>query len=146
MPLTRCIGQSNKTLEAFYKEWAASDEVLSSDIGKTMLRIIEEINNVFVATDMFGSTSLAHLLLYPTATMETAWYLSIIANPREYYIEYKMPKDEQPWENATVKGIAQSLDEFMKYLIMAMTKCGGWAESKELAILYGQLNPENPGN
>jgi len=138
--------QSNQTLEAFYKEWATSDDMISSDIGKTMLRIIEEINKVFVATDMFGLTSLAHLLLYPTASMETGWYLSIIANPWEYYIEYKIPKDEQPWENATVKGIAQSLDEFINYLIIGMTKSGGWAESNELANLYEQLKAENPGD
>ena len=54
-----------------------------------------------------------------------------------------MPKDKQPWEDATVKGVTTSLDEFMNYLIIAMTESGAWAENKELTGLYGKLKAED---
>jgi len=139
MPLIRCKEQKRQTLEEFYKEWASSDNTSSSELGKAMLRVIEKINQTFLETTIFGSTSHAHLLLFTTETNDADWYVAIIANADEYHIKYRMPKDEQPWRNATVKGATKSLDEFVNYVIVAMTKSGAWTENKELTKLYGKL-------
>lgn len=136
MPLIRCKEQKRQSLEEFYNEWASSDNTISSELGKSMLRVIEKINQAFVETTIFGSTSHAHLLLFTTETNDADWYVAIIANAEEYYIEYRMPKDEQPWKDATVKGATKFPDEFMNYVIIAMTKSGAWADNKELTKLY----------
>lgn len=143
MPLIRCKEQKSQTLEDFYNECFVSDNRISSNLGKAMLQIIEKINQIFIETIIFGGTSHDHLLLFTTETNNADWYVAIIANAYEYYIEYRMPKYKQPWEDATVKGVTTSLDEFMNYLIIAMTESGAWAENKELTGLYGKLKAED---
>ena len=118
MPLIRSKEQKRQTLEEFYNEWASSDNTISSELGKAMLRVIEKINQTFLETTIFGSTSHAHLLLFTTETNDADWYVALIANADEYNIEYRMPKDEQPWKDATVKGATKSLDEFMNYSLL----------------------------
>ena len=143
MPLIRCKEQKRQTLEEFYKEWASSDNSISSDLGKAMLRVIEKINQTFVETTIFGGTSHAHLLLFATENNDADWYVAIIANSDEYHIEYRMPKDKQPWKDATVKGATKSLSEFIDYVIIAMTESGAWTENKELKRLYDKLKVDD---
>lgn len=143
MPLIRCSEQKTRTLEAFYTEWAVSQEQISADLGKAMLRVIEKINKTFVETTIFGSTAHAHLLLFTTETNWADWYVAIIANSDEYHIEYKMPKEKQPWKDATVKGATKSLDQFMDYVIIAMTESRAWTGSEELKDLYRKLKEDD---
>ncbi|NTS43126.1 hypothetical protein HRG84_19730 [Flavisolibacter sp. BT320] len=143
MPLIRCKEQKRQTLEEFYEEWDSSDNMISSDLGKAMLRVIDKIKETFVETTIFGGTSHAHLLLFTTATNDADWYVSIIANADAYNIEYRMPKDKHPWKDATVKGATKSLSEFMNYVIIAMTESGAWTENKELKRLYEKLKADD---
>ncbi|HEV7347670.1 hypothetical protein [Telluribacter sp.] len=143
MPLTRFKEQKKQTLEEFYSEWASSDNTISSDLGKAMLRVIEKANQTFIETAIFSGTSHAHLLLFTAETNDADWYVAIIANAGEYHIEYRMSKDKQPWQNATVKGATKSLDDFMNYIIIAMNESGAWAENIELKRLYMKLKADD---
>ena len=143
MPLIRCKEQKRQTLEEFYDDWVSSDNTISSDLGKAMLRVIEKANQTFIETTIFGGTSHAHLLLFTSETNDADWYVAIIANADEYHIEYRMPKEAQPWKDATVKGATKSLDEFMNYIIIAMVECRAWSENIELKRLYEKLKAIN---
>ena len=83
-------------------------------------------------------TSHAHLLLLSEDNSLSEWYVAIIANDTEYHIEYQMTKDTRPWENATVKGGTRSIEEFKKFLIIAMFESQGW-KSGELGQLFTQI-------
>ncbi|RYE47310.1 MAG: hypothetical protein EOP48_21515 [Sphingobacteriales bacterium] len=139
MPLTRSSEQKRQTLEEFYSEWASSKEIISSNIGKTMLSVIERVNSTFLETKIYGLTSHAHLTFRPDDSNGNEWYVAIIANADEYHIEYRMTKDKRPWKDATVKGATKSLDEFMTYIIIAMTESGVWSKSEELKRLYKKV-------
>lgn len=139
MPIVSCIEQKRQTLEQFYSEWASSDNKISSDLGKAMLRVLEKINQTFVETTIYGGTSHADLLFFVTETNWAEWYVTVIANSDTYHIEYRMPKDKQPWREAMVKGATKSLDEFMNYIIIAMTECEAWAGNEELKRLYHKV-------
>ena len=137
MPLTRCSEQKRQTLEEFYSEWASSDNQISSAIGKSMLRIVDLIDRTFIKTKIYGLTSHAHLLLLSQDNSQSDWYVSIIANGlKEFHIEYLLPKNKQPWAKASVKGAIKSIDEFRKFIIIAMTESLGWEDNSELNELY----------
>lgn len=138
MPIIRCKDQKRQTLEEFYSEWASDKNHISANLGKSMLAIIDLINNTFIETKIYGLTSHAHLLL-----LSSDRFVSIIANGlQEFHIEYLIPKEKQPWSNATVKGATKSLDEFRNYIIIAMTESQGWKDSDELKRLYSHLGKE----
>jgi hypothetical protein len=137
MPLTRCSEQKRQTLEEFYSEWASSDNQISSDTGKSMLRVVDLINRTFIETKIYGLTSHAHLLLLSQDNSQSDWYVCIIANGlNEFHIEYLLPKTKQPWAKASVKGATKSIDEFRKFIIIAMTESLGWKDNSELSELY----------
>ncbi len=139
MPIVRCKEQKRQTLEEFYTEWAFSDNSISSNLGKAMLQVLEKINQTFIETTIYGGTSHAHLLFFVTETNWADWYVSVIASTSEYYIEYRMPKNKQPWKDSMVKGATKSLDEFMNYIVIAMTECEAWPNNTELKRLYKKI-------
>jgi hypothetical protein len=46
----------------------------------------------------------------------------------EYHIEFLIPKESEPWENADVKGATKSLETARKMLKTAMLNSKGWNE------------------
>lgn len=141
MPIIRCSEQKSRTLEKFYNDAKASDESTISGIGKVMLLIIDEINKTFTTTKIYGLTSHYRLFLLSADNGRTPWFVSIIAlNSKNIYIEYLLPENKQPWADARVRGEASSIQEAMKYLIIAMTESQGWINNEELAALYQQIH------
>jgi hypothetical protein len=144
MPILRCKDQKRQTLEEFYTDWASDKNQISADLGKSMLSIIDLINRTFIETKIYGLTSHAHLLFLSQDSSESDWFIAIIANGlQEFHIEYLIPKEKQPWSNATVKGATKSLDEFRDYIIIAMTESQGWKDNNELKRLYLQIKDKN---
>lgn len=139
MPITRCSEQKKRTLEEFYQDWANEDNQVSASLGRSMLDVIGLINTTFEETEIFGLTSHAHLLLHEEDNDKSGWYVAIIANGHEFHIEYQLPKDKSPWENATMKGAATTLKEFRDYIIIAMTESEGWVDCRELQDLYEKI-------
>jgi hypothetical protein len=81
-----------QTLEESYSQWVSSDNTISPDFCKAILRVMEKVNQTFAETII----SHAHLLLFTTESNDTEWYVDTIANADEYNIEYKMPKCRLP--------------------------------------------------
>lgn len=143
MPLIRCSQQNRQSLEDFYSEWASESNEISVGIGKSMLKVIDLINKTFTETLIYGLTSHAHLLLLSENNTLSDWYVAIVADGlEEYHIEYQMPKDSQPWENAIIKGGTKSIEEFKNFIIIAMFESRGWDKNDELNKLYTQIKTE----
>ncbi|GAB3718740.1 hypothetical protein GCM10027592_61930 [Spirosoma flavus] len=57
-----------------------------------------------------------------------------------YRIKYRLPVDEQPWENAEVLGEVTDFDLARANFITSMIKCGGWPNNDDLEQLCKSLN------
>ncbi len=98
MPIKRSSKQKIQTLNEFYTEWASSEDKTSAEIGTSMLSVIDLINKTFLETEIFGLKSHAHLIFCSEEKYESEWFLTIIANKSEFYIEYLIPKENRPWK------------------------------------------------
>ena len=132
MPIKRNTDQKSKTLIEFYSELKNDSNVVSKGVGTLMLNWIERINSEFKETEIWGLTSHNHLILQTENDYTSQTYVILTTGMDEYHIEYLIPKESEPWENAYVKGVTKSLDEAMIMLKTAMRNCKGWNKSKEL--------------
>ena len=146
MPIIRCTEQKRQTLEEFYKSLIPDYVKTFVDVGSPMLNVIKLINETFKETTIYGLTSHAILLLLNKDSSLGPWYIAINGREtaregkrNEYYIEYLMTSDKQPWDNARIKGATTSLDELRKYIVIAMIESKGWTDSDELRKLYKEL-------
>ena len=146
MPLIRCSEQKRQTLEEFYKEFIPDGINTFADTGSPMLNVLRLINDTFKETKIYGLTSHATLLLLNKDSSLSPWFVALNglgtfsnAQRNEYYIEYLMTPDKQPWSDARIKGSTSSIDELKKYLIIAMIETRGWTDSAELKRLYQDL-------
>ncbi len=135
MPIIHCSDQKRQTLEEFYTDFTKEDSETWSKVGASMLSVLKLINDTFKETTIYGLTSHATLLFLSKDSYKTPWYVSISSLGDEFFIEYLMTKDKQPWSSARVKGGTKSYDELKKMIIIAMTESEGWQESGELKTL-----------
>lgn len=132
MPITRNTDQKDQNLTEFYLELKNSTNSHYQETGTLMLNWIDRINQEFKETQIWGLTSHDYLILQTVNDYTSPIYVVLIAEMEEYYIEYLMPKEKEPWENAYVKGSTKSLDQAMIMLKKAMLESKGWRKSKEL--------------
>ena len=132
MPIRRNTDQKSKTLTEFYTEVKNESNIVSKGIGTLMLNWIERINSEFIETEIWGLTSHYHLILQTENDYTSKTYVILTTGMDEYHIEYLIPKESEPWENAYVKGATKSLETAMKMLKTAMLNSKGWSESSEL--------------
>lgn len=136
MPITRCSDQKSQTLATFYKEWAEDKNPISSEIGKSMILIIDFINETFSETIIYGLTSHANLLLLAKDSYQNPWFVVLISDGKEFHIEYRTESSEHD----IIKKVTDSFEEFKKHLIIAMHHSQGWNESDELNKLFQNIN------
>jgi len=132
MPIKRNTDQKSKTLTEFYTEVKNESNLVSNGTGTLMLNWIERINSEFKETEIWGLTSHYHLILQNQNDYTSKTYVILTTGMDEYHIEYLVPKESEPWENAFVKGGTKSLDTAMKMLKTAMRNSKGWQQSTEL--------------
>lgn len=149
MPLIRCSEQKRLTLEEFYKEFIPNKIETFADVGTPMLNVLKLINDTFKETTIYGLTSHSTLLLLNRDSSLSPWFValnglktSLNGQSNEYYIEYLMTSDKQPWPDAIVKGSTTSLDELRMYIIIAMNESKGWSDNNELRELYKSIKHE----
>ncbi len=118
MSLKRNTSQK-KTLNEYYTEIKNS---VSKSVGELMLIWIDRINSEFEDIEIWGLTSHCSLILQNENNYNSEKYiiLNIIAN--EYQIEYLIPKNFAPFENAYVLGKTNSIDKAMEILGIAIKK------------------------
>ena len=146
MPLLQCSEQKEQSLEEFYTS-IIPDRVKSfADVGSPMLNVIKLLTETFKETTIYGLTSHATLLLLNKDSSRSPWFVALNGletvpngHRNEYYVEYLMTPDKQPWPDAKVKGATTSLDDLRNYIIIAMTESKGWEDSAELKFLYNNL-------
>jgi hypothetical protein len=132
MPLVRCSDQKGQTLRDFYSDLANSNDQTSSTIGRSMLLVVEFIDQAFLVTKIYGLTSLAKLVLLPENASRADWVVSIISNGNEFHVEYLIPESKRPWPNAMVKGETKFFEEFKRMIFIAMLESSRWPDSPEL--------------
>lgn len=132
MPIRRNTDQKSKTLTEFYTDVKNESNVVSKGVGTLMLNWIDRINSEFKETEIWGLTSHYHLILQNQNDYTSKTYVILITGMDEYHIEYLIPKELEPWENAYIKGATKSLDEAMEMLKTAMRNSKGWIKSTEL--------------
>ena len=75
------------------------------------------------------------------------FYISIAGYQSKHYnefiIEYVIPEDKRPWEDALIKGQTRDLEELKKMIIISMIKSGGWSDNPELEICLKNINLKN---
>lgn len=132
MPIKRNTDQKSKTLTEFYTEIKNESNVVSKGIGTLMLNWIERINSEFKETEIWGLTSHYHLILQNQNDYTSKTFVILTTGMDEYHIEYLIPKETEPWENAFVKGSTKSIDTAMEMLKTAMRNSKGWQQTTEL--------------
>jgi len=142
MPIfTNSKQKKDRTLEEFYIDLKNSSDKVTSEIGSNMLQFIEMINSIFKQTEIWGLTSHYHLVLQAEDKWDSEWYIKVGSLGNEYYFEYLLPDDKKPWDYAAVKGVAQSLEEAKKYLLISMKNCSGWLNNNEINDLLSMHGP-----
>jgi hypothetical protein len=139
MPIIRCSEQKRLTLEEFYKEFIPDKVKSFVDVGTPMLNVLKLLNETFKETKIYGMTSHSTLLLLNEDSSLSPWFVALNGLESEYYIEYMMTRDKQPWTDAKVKGGTKSLNELKRLIIIAMTESGGWTDNKELKKLHDEF-------
>ena len=149
MPIIHYSNQHPQTLEEFYTTLIPDNIKNFSGVGIPMLGILALINETFKDTIIYGLTSHSTLVLLNEDSYRGPWLILINALPatlkeqrHEYNIEYRMTPEKSPWPIAYIKGWTTSLEELRKYILIAMTECGGWAGNEELEKLYSNIGIE----
>lgn len=139
MPIARNSDQGG-TLEEFYQEIAAREKQQYNTLegiiglGKATLHLLARINELFPTTQLWGLTSLGHLVIQHADDWQTDWFIRITGGLLgEYQFEYLLPPDRRPWPGAYVRGEAPTLVDAERYLLIAMRECRGWENNAELA-------------
>ncbi|AYN02420.1 hypothetical protein [Chryseobacterium sp. 3008163] len=139
MPIVRRSEQKRQTLEDFYREFVPKSEDTFEDVGTPMLEVLKFLNTSFKNTVIYGLTSHTHLLLFNNDKSDK-FYILIAGYQSEYYnefiIEYVIPEDKRPWEDAVIKGRTRELEDLKKMIIISMIESGGWKDNPELEICF----------
>jgi hypothetical protein len=141
MKLTRCQDQKSMTLDEFYSrfitpqdhpisrdEKTAMLDLISRESGRTMLDLISRLRSLPDERRVFGLTSHEWLCLLAEDTSTSPWFVMINAfDKRDYSVRYLMPQAVAPWPGAYVLGQAQSEDEAVQMILIAMERSEGWS-------------------
>ncbi|MEM9338125.1 MAG: hypothetical protein AAGA66_05310 [Bacteroidota bacterium] len=134
MPIRRNKDQKKESLIDFYNrdEWTGPFEISA----RKMLDVINWLNTNFKQTELIGTTSHQRLVIHASENDDSEWSI-IISNSglKEYYIEYKVPKAQSPWENAWIHGTAKDFNEIKQYILIAMKESGNWKGTNEFENL-----------
>jgi hypothetical protein len=138
MPITRNSDQKRLSLEEFYLGMADQPTNYSLeggllDASQQMLGLLAGINTLFPQTQLWGLTSLARLVVQNADDWTSPWYIVIsVQAPGRFHFRYLLPPAVLPRLRETVDGEASSLPQALRYLLIAMRGCGGWAGNAEL--------------
>ncbi len=138
MPIIRCSDQTRKTLREFYSDITDGENPMI--MGEYMISILDKLDEFFIETKIYGLTSLYFLNLLSHDTYKSDWYVQfIVSNNNEVRVEYLIPQSKQPWPHAMIKGETKSIEEGVKYILIAMKESGGWEGNQELEAAYKKV-------
>jgi len=123
------ITSKSKDLREFYSEAIQDSDFTTREIGKTMLEWVNRIELELPELRIWGLTSHYRLVLMATETYHGDWSVIIIGQKGNYRVDYLMPKEYAPWENAYVTGETTDFEEALKISIIGIKKSGAWKEN-----------------
>jgi len=128
MLLERCRDQRSKTLDEFYAALTTHDTEVDRGCGAAMLDLIRRLRDLESPSRAWGLTSLYRLCLLAQDDWKAPWYVIVVASDRRNYtIEYLLPPHLAPWPQAYVRGTANSEDEAVQMILIAIERSGGWS-------------------
>jgi hypothetical protein len=128
---------NNRTLKDIYRDLKKDkSNPVWEKRGDEMLGFIDMVDEMFTETTIWALTSHLRLVLQTEDDWRAKWFVIISCiGSGEYYFEYLMPEDRQPWNNATISGMTTTLPNAKTYLLIAMRESGGWKGNAELERL-----------
>ena len=129
MAINNSKSQPNKSLIEFYSEAATDSDFITSEIGKTMIKWIQEIERKLPDLQIWGLTSHYRLVLMATETHTGDWSVILIGQEGHYRVDYLIPLDEAPWENAYITGETTTFDKAMEMTLVGIEKSGAWGKN-----------------
>jgi hypothetical protein len=125
--------QSRRTLEEFYGGLAREETYALREIGKAMLSLIRRLKALPDERVVYGLTSHEKLGLLAEDSYRSPCYVVVSAlKHRSYVVVYLMPASSAPWPDGCVSGRAQSEDEAVRMIEIAMERSEGW--SRETSV------------
>jgi hypothetical protein len=126
--LKRVSSQGTLPLQDFYREFAESDDGVSSSIGTLMLELLPMLNEMWASAEVWGLTSLADLWLLSADDWTSRWHVCVTGHPGGgFRIRYRRPDGAVPWPDALVDGHARDVAHACQLLAIAMRESGGWS-------------------
>ncbi|MCB9188118.1 MAG: hypothetical protein H6599_02430 [Flavobacteriales bacterium] len=126
MQIQKSKSQPNNSLQEFYTELATNGDPLTEQIGNTMLKWIERIENKLPNAVIYGLTSHMQLILMPEETYRSDWAVKLIGSNGNYTVQYLLPRKDSPWLNAYVTGEFNDFDEAVAMTVRAIQLCELW--------------------
>jgi hypothetical protein len=147
MPLYRSPLQGHQPLQAYYHEIANRESPVDRLVGQQMGQLLAVLEDLFPQLPLWGLTSMARLGLSPDPEFTSSWLVLVSSAflPDAYQVEYVLPVDRRPWEQAVVQGQSQSVAETKRYLLMAMRESEGWAGNSAFEAVLTQYGLRDAG-
>ncbi|SFW77914.1 hypothetical protein [Chitinophaga sancti] len=128
MPLKRISEQNSYTIEEDFIYLTKSDSDFQQGVGKAMLAVIHLLNQHFPDETIWCMTSHDRVILLKQDDWQTPKYVIFSAlDIKQYSIEYRMPAEISPWQGAYVRGSANSPDQALEYILIALNNSDYWA-------------------
>ena len=128
--------QISQTRIDFFSMLSKSGGDHFSQSGNKMLLVIQAINDLFVDTEIIGTSSHANLILF-SPNDELNWLIFISSHPK-YQIRYKSSFADKSVGDTEIFAEVDSIEDFKKYLVRAMKKTESWNDSFELERLLSK--------
>ena len=100
-----------------------------------MLDLIARLRALPDERRVYGLTSHYQLCLLAEDTWQSPWFVKVVAiDRRNYRVSYLVPERLAPWRWAYVHGKAESEDEAVRMILIAMDRSEGWSRHSGLAM------------
>lgn len=129
MPIQQSSLQSDLSINEFYAG--------NGQVGLAMLAFIERVNATFIHTMLYAVIADGRLVLLPEDGKDDKRYI-VVSYDGVWQMEYLLV-GRRPWKDAFIKGTAETIEEAISYLIIAMTETRAWLRKKELRRRYNKL-------
>lgn len=146
MPISRSQHQGG-TLQEFFNQRKNHNEQQEL-IATQMLNFIDWIDKHFINTQLIGLTSHSRVGIIPFEEKTSLNWKIIVSNVGHenfYSIQYKIPENKAPWDNAWVTAELISFEKLKQYFLIAMRESESWKGNEELnrLLVENQLNLKN---
>ncbi len=119
MLLRRVTAQCPQSLVEFYQD--VRDQPASEPVGRLMLNLLQALEEETSSQFVWAATVGTDLLLLQKDDRRAPALAVVQAKTRWYFIEAPLPKDQEPWPEAWVKGHTDSVSQAVGMLEKAVS-------------------------